>query len=204
VASRCEYLDFNTTRRLDVTSVLEALAATLPDGLAPLALVPVSPQAPSLSKVAGGALYSVELPLENENGRSVLRLAPEETKGKDRQVKLEVRGAVLLLMLERCGESLRVRLGLRMSCQGAVKPVEILRAALGSAPAAMILSREDLLVGEGDHWVSPLEGAGADASLRVDRGHNAPSSLDDLLGASAPAIVPPPSASLSSSGASAA
>ena len=235
VASRCEYLDFNTTQALDVTSALEVVAAALPDGLAPLALVPVSPQAPSLSSAAGGALYSVELPLEGENGRSVLRLLPEEGDGsdiprvlgvdevrtcleaflareeahvirrrKDRQVKLEVRGSVLLLELGRHSESLRVRLGLRMSSQGTVKPVEILRAALGSAPAGMVLSREDLLVAEGKRWVSPLEGAGADASLRVMRDPKAPSSLDTLLGASAPSIVAPSSVSPYSSGASAA
>jgi radical SAM-linked protein len=222
VESRCEYLDFNTVRTVDAASLLQTLAATLPEGLSPLALVPISTHAPSLSAAVGGALYTVQMPLEGDNGRSTLRLATGSTDGeerarvmgieevrgaieaflareqvfverrkKDRRVAIEVRGSVLLLELQRREQELRLRLGLRMSPQGAVKPAEILRAALGATPASWSLRRDDLLIAEGGRWVTPLEGAGADTARAAVRREHPRIRMEELPGAAtAPSSVP--------------
>ncbi|MEE9217723.1 MAG: TIGR03936 family radical SAM-associated protein [Acidobacteriota bacterium] len=212
VESRAEFLEFNTVRAVDPASTLRALAATLPADLGVWALVPVAPRAPSLTAVIGGALYTVEIPLQEENGERSLALSPGafpsagaasrlsvEDAGraferfvsrseafvvrrkKDREVRVEVRGAILLLEVERRESSLRVRLGLRMGPQGAVKPVEVLEAALGAPPASFRLRRDDLLVAEGERWVSPLRGADADVDRLALLGDEAPPAQELLL-----------------------
>jgi hypothetical protein len=107
---------------------------------------------------------------------------------KDRDARVEVRGSILLLEVERAEDALRIRLGLRMSPQGAVKPAEVLEAALGAVPASFTLRREDLLVAEKEGWVSPLEGAGADPARLLIRGDAAPAPLASRLSS---AITPP-------------
>jgi radical SAM-linked protein len=187
VESFAECLDFETSARIDLAATLKALAATLPDELGPFALVPVDPQAPSLSAAVGGALYTLELPWPD--GRDVAGafeqfLSKREVfvlrRRKDREARVEVRGAILLLEVEPPQEAepgssaapsrVRLRLGLRMGPQGAVKPAEVLEAVLGAPPPALTIRRDQLLVASAGGWVSPLRGAGADASRMVERG----------------------------------
>jgi radical SAM-linked protein len=193
IESLAECLDFETVAPIDLAATLEALAATLPDDLGPLAIAPVEPQAPSLSAAVGGALYTLELPWPE--GRDVAStfeafLAKSEAfvvrRRKDREAKVEVRGAILLLGVEPprvatagadaaacaapAAARVRLRLGLRMGPQGAVKPAEVLEAVLGAPPAELTLRRDLLLVAAGDGWVSSLHGAGAIPSKMVERG----------------------------------
>ena len=176
VESRSEYLEFTTDRPVDPRTALEALAATLPPDLGVRALVPVAPQAASLSAAVGGAIYTVEVPLEQLSADEAARkfeifLARSEARvirrKKDRDVEIEVRGSILLLEVERDPRLLRIRLGLRLGPQGAVKPAEVLEAALGAVPASFTLRRDELLVADGGRWVSPLEGAGAEPARLV-------------------------------------
>jgi radical SAM-linked protein len=209
VESRAEYLDFNATSPVDPGATLEALTATLPADLGVDALVPVAPLAPSLSAAIGGAVYTIEAPIEVEAEREILRLedgrplsipeagrafeallaSPEAhvvRRRKDREVRVEVRGSILQLDVQRhaapespsgqgrSGGRLSIRLALRMSPQGAVKPAEVLEAALGTLPASFSLRRDELLVAEGSGWVSPLQGAGADPARVASGARPAP------------------------------
>ncbi len=231
VESRAEYLEFTTVTAVDTAATLAALAAALPADLGVHAIVPVAPQAPSLSASIGGALYALEVPLEGMNGEGGIRLrtargsapngaagapgspaggagdgeallTPAEVAGafeallakteahvvrrkKDRDAQVEVRGSILLLEVRQAEDRLLVRLGLRMGPQGAVKPSEILQAALGGLPAFFVLRREELLVEEGGRWLSPLAAAGADPSRLAGRPSAAP---DTERGAAASGI----------------
>jgi radical SAM-linked protein len=192
VESLAECLDFESVAPLDLGATLRALTATLPGDLAAFALVPVEPQAPSLSAAVGGALYTLELPWPEDRDVAAAFesfLSAGEAfvvrRRKDREARIDVRGAVLLLEVEpllaaarptpeAAGSApparVRLRLGLRIGPQGAVRPAEVMEAVLGEPPRGLVVRRDQLLVAGWGGGGSPLRGAGAHPARMVERG----------------------------------
>ncbi len=162
IASRDEYIDFETTAPLEPAEVLERLGRAMPEGIRFLALVPLDQGVPALQDAIARAVYEADVPglsREELEGRVRVFLARDRheirrtRKGKTRV--LDVRPLVESAGVT--GEG-RLRFAQVLRKEGTARPTEILAAILGGEEdaAGASLVRTGLLARVGDRLVSPL------------------------------------------------
>jgi radical SAM-linked protein len=171
IASEGEYLDLETSRRLDPEIDIARINDALPEGLGFIALREVGRGEPAISDAVRAARYRLRLPAGSVAGRlvEVFKARGEvsisrERKGKIRTFRLD---REILELEAETDDLIRFVLALRRQ-GGSVSPGEAVREILGGdAPGAEIV-REELLVEWGERLVNPMLAAGT-AAADVER-----------------------------------
>jgi radical SAM-linked protein len=171
IASEGEYLDLETSRRLDPESDIARINDTLPDGLGFIALREIDRGEPAISEAVRAARYRLRVPAGSESGRLVDAFKARgevsisrERKGKVRTFRLD---REILELEAETDELIRFALALRQQ-GGSVSPGEAVREILGDDTLGAEIVREDLLVECGGKLVNPLLAA-ATAAADVER-----------------------------------
>ncbi len=161
IASRDEYIDFETTAPLDPAESLGRIADAMPPGIRFLALVPLDQGVPALQDVIEQAIYEAEVPglPAPDLGARVRAFL-----GKDRhEIRRTRKGKTRVLDVRPLVEEAGVTAGGRLRFvqvlrrEGTARPAEILAAILGEEAAGKaIVVRTGLLARVGDRFVSPL------------------------------------------------
>jgi radical SAM family uncharacterized protein/radical SAM-linked protein len=161
IASREEYVDFETYDRLDREGFVHRVNPVLPHGLQFVALVPIEVGARALQDVISGARYRVRLPDDEVRDlggavRAFLARRSAEVlrvkKGRERRV--DIRPYVDAMQLEPDGA---VSFTLLMTAGGSARPSEVLGLLLGDdPPAGTRIERTALWAEAGGRWISPL------------------------------------------------
>ncbi len=161
IASRDEYIDFETAAPLDPGDALGRISAAMPSGIRFLALVPLDHGVPALQDAIVRAVYEADVP----------DLAPAELEervrtflGRERhEIERTRKGKTRLLDVRPLVESAgvtpegRLRFVQVLRREGTARPAEILGAIVGEdAAAAASLVRTGLLARVGNRLVSPL------------------------------------------------
>ena len=171
IASEGEYLDLETSRRLDPESDIARINDALPDGLGFIALREIGRGEPAISEAVRAARYRLRVPAGSESGRLVDAFKARgevsisrERKGKVRTFRLD---REILELEAETDELIRFALALRQQ-GGSVSPGEAAREILGDDALGAEIVREDLLVECGGKLVNPLLAA-ATAAADVER-----------------------------------
>ncbi len=167
VASEGEYLDIETTRRLDASPALDEINAMLPGGLRFLQMREIRRSAPGLGESIRAARYRVETRGEPD---VVAALDAFESRA-DRTLQRERNGKVLtwdldkeILALER-GDPAAIRMTLALGGRGAsIRPDELLRSVFGENASRMSVCREEILLEWNGKLLNPLLAAAVAAS----------------------------------------
>jgi radical SAM-linked protein len=147
IESLSEYLDLESTGRLDVLPVLEAINASLPSGLRGVHLEELLPGTPGLAESLRAARYLVRVPEGVDPARAASTFATRDqvTVTREKNGK-EVRFTLddwLLDVSPIDAGAFRMTLGI--GGEGAsVRPDEVLLAMFGEAGRSATLVREDL------------------------------------------------------------
>jgi radical SAM family uncharacterized protein/radical SAM-linked protein len=169
--SEGEYIDIETTTRLDPERALGRINSSLPDGIRFLALKEIRRSVPALSDAVRAARYRVE----TANGldlRAAVRsyrergpvVVTREKKGKIK--KFDLNREVVELVTPADG-TLILTLALNAG-NASVRPEEVLPEIVGESSSRLRLTREELLVDWNGRLVNPLLAASA-ASSHVER-----------------------------------
>ncbi len=159
IESEGEYLDLETTSRLDPSEDVARIGAAMPEGLEIAALRELEGRVPSLGEAVRAARYRVDtgldggLPAALEAFRARGRVTIVRERAGRRTV-LDLAEALLHLDVAAPG---RLRMTLALGGEGAsVRPEEVVREILGDdAPGARIV-REELLVNAAGRWLDPM------------------------------------------------
>lgn len=184
MASRAEFLDFETRAFLRLDEFLIRINATLPPGLRFLVVVPLERGAPSLSKIVNRVLYRAEIPLNlmnravshlngqgegltpHEAHRVVLsRFLEREKLPYTRRREHKVRQMDLrpfLLGLTPAAEGQDIRLMFSMDNGRTARPHEVLSLLYGEGSESVLVTRLEQMVVRGGKTLSPLLVAGRD------------------------------------------
>ncbi len=191
-----EFLDFETTSRVEDDELLVRLNAQLPVGLQFISVQAIELKADSLSRIITAAEYSVALDSEeiadflrkHANGqfdedlvkmhtryaKSLLASDSIEvektTKGKRRTV--DIRPLIEEVTVERTGGGCRLRLVLSAGNQGGVRPDLVLEKMYGAPRGLFSIRRERLLDAHGRE-VGGVEMVDSQRALRIERWSNA-------------------------------
>jgi radical SAM family uncharacterized protein/radical SAM-linked protein len=181
IASRAEFLDFETTVCLRSDEFLARINAALPEGIRFLAVVELGKKTVSLSKVVNRVVYVAripetlvsravaslngdgeELPLAQRHGVALSRLLERETipvirTRENKSKTVDLRPFLVDLSL-RSGMDLRLDLGIDNG--RSAKPHEVLSALYGEGVDAIAVTRLEQLVMRGERALSPLLVAG--------------------------------------------
>lgn len=164
VASRAEYMDFETTTRLDVDDFRESVNRTLPEGLRVTALAPVDAAAEALQDVIRRASYRVRSPALDPAAareRAADFLARAEwvvTRRREREERtLDIRPFVADMGVADDGS---LRFSLVFGREGSARPAEVVAAVLGDAGADSEILRVEQYAEIGGRLVSPLVAVG--------------------------------------------
>jgi radical SAM-linked protein len=178
IASRAEFLDFESCNFLRVAEFLERINETLPPGMRMLAAVPLEKGAPSLSKIVNRVLYRAQIPQpmvaraisglngdgegKDEQGRHQVilsRLLEQVTltvtrRREKRSKEVDLRPFVLDLSL--AGDGREVRLDLSMDNGRTAKPHELLDLLYGEGSDSILVTRLEQFVARDGKALSPL------------------------------------------------
>lgn len=162
--SRGEYLDVETSARLDAEGTLDRVNAVLPEGLRVEAVREIGRAVPALGESIRAARYRVTWAGDGVAADWIARFRERgpvtlvsERKGKTAAFDL----AREVLSLEAAGDGdLRLMLALRGD-GASVRPDEVVREIAGGAVPGVVLTREELLVDLGGRWVDPILAAAA-------------------------------------------
>lgn len=154
-----EYLDLETSVRLDPDAALEAVNAALPEGLRAQAMREISGTVPTLGEAIRAARYRVDLLARPDADERVARFRERgpvtlvsDRKGKATSFALDRE----LLGLEPVGDG-AWRLTLAVRGDGAsVRPEEVVREIFGGDGPSALLTREALFVEHGGRWLDPI------------------------------------------------
>ncbi len=180
IASRAEFLDFESLRFLRPQPFLDRINRTLPPGLRMLAMVPLEGRVDSLSKVVNRVIYSARIPagavtraVAQLNGDGLRRsqreahqlvldrlLAHEAlpvTRQRQRKVKqVDLRPFIRNLRVEDGGDGHTICLDLSMDNGRTAKPWEILELLYDLPGTEVPVTREEQFVARGEKVLSPL------------------------------------------------
>jgi radical SAM family uncharacterized protein/radical SAM-linked protein len=171
IASEGEYLDLETSRRLDPEIEIARINAALPQGLGFIALREIGHGEPALSEAVSAARYRLRVPaglpagpvVQTFKSRGEVSIS-RERKGKLRTFRLDRE----ILELEAETDDL-IRFSLALHPRGgSVSPGEAIREILGDEASGAEIFREDLLVERAGRLVNPLLAA-ATAAADVER-----------------------------------
>ncbi len=184
IASRAEFLDFETTVCLRPGEFTGRINQVLPPGIRFQAVVPLGRRADSLSKAINRALYGARVPdslaaraaaslngggegldAHGRHRRILERLLaagslPFDRVREGRSKTVDLRPFILDLTLERGGE---LRLHLSIDNGRTAKPHEILALLYGEGSDEILVTRLEQLVARGDKALSPLLVAGRES-----------------------------------------
>jgi radical SAM family uncharacterized protein/radical SAM-linked protein len=153
-----EYLDLETSARLDVEAARAAIDRALPRGLSVLGLMEARRDAPALAEAVRAARYTVFLPPSCDPARSLEVFASRASLSVSREKKDKIIAfplATWLLDVTDVAEA-RFRMMVGLGGDGAsVRADEILALMYDDASGARLV-RDDLFVLHGDRLVSPL------------------------------------------------
>ncbi|MBP7148665.1 MAG: TIGR03960 family B12-binding radical SAM protein [Acidobacteria bacterium] len=172
VASRSEYVDFDTNEPLDTEATMSAVNATMPEGLRLTAVVAADPKAPALQDAITRGRYRAELPglpraelerrarefLERDTAEIVRR-----RKGKERRVDL--RQLVESLCAPADGQ---LEFTLLLGGPAAPRIQEVLDVVLGPGAPPVEVVRLEQTAESGGRPVSPLLAGRIGAALPRD------------------------------------
>jgi radical SAM-linked protein len=171
VSSEGEYIDIETTARLDPETSLVRINASLPGGIRFLALKEIRRSVPALSDAVRAARYRVETANGFDLGAAVRSytdrgpvVVTREKKGKIKKFDL---GREVVELAAPAEDTLILTLALNPG-NASVRPEEVLPEILGEASSDLRLTREELLVEWNGRLVNPLLAASA-ASSHVER-----------------------------------
>ncbi len=164
ISSEGEYVDFETTERIDPERVLLDINRSLPDGIRFLTIREIRRDAPALASAARAARYRIH----TGNGFDLAeQLAAFRARGGV-EVRREREGKVHTFRMEEALLDLRpldreaVSMTLSLSGnQGSIRPDEVLREIFGERARGMRTVREELLVDWNGRLVNPLIAAAA-------------------------------------------
>ena len=178
IASRAEFLDFESCTFLRVAEFLEQINKTLPGGMQMLAAVPLEKGAPSLSKVVNRVLYRAHIPqpmvaraisglngdgegLDEQGrhqvilGRLLQKATLPVTRRREKRVKeVDLRPFVLDLSLPE--DDHEVQLAFSMDNGRTAKPHEILSLLYGEGSDSILVTRVEQFVARDGKTLSPL------------------------------------------------
>lgn len=167
IASIGEYLDLETTARLDPLTAVARINEVLPVGLRFLSLREIRADAPGIAESVRAARYRVQARAADGIAGAVERFMARETT----ELRRERNGRVTTWNLR---DEIRELVGgrdgsfsitLALGGKGAsVRPDEALREVFGPTAESMEVTREDLLVEWSGRLVNPLMAAGASAA----------------------------------------
>jgi radical SAM family uncharacterized protein/radical SAM-linked protein len=159
VASEGEYLDFETTERLEADEAAESINGCLPDGVRFVALAEIRRDTPSIADATRAARYRLHTqdPLDLEVALNSLAggdplTTTREKRGRTRV--FDVREQILSVE-PRAGGELIMTLALG-GADASIRPEEVLRALFGERHASVQIVREDLLQLWNGRWLNPL------------------------------------------------
>jgi radical SAM family uncharacterized protein/radical SAM-linked protein len=171
--SEGEYIDLETSARLDTDVALALANAALPDGIRFLALREIGRGVPALGEAIRAARYRVEA---GEDARPETAVASFRARGpvlvtREKKGKVSTFDLAREILVLEPTQGGRLSLTLALGGEGAsVKPDEVLREIFGERAVSMLLTREDLLVEHEGRLMDPMlaateDGVGARAAV---------------------------------------
>lgn len=137
VTSDCEYVDFILREKISDAEVLEKLNEQLPRGMEILRLKKISGKVPALMSAVDFSRYEISVPCE-ENFESVAQIAKKFNDAKEilftritpkktREIEIKKYLAERLKVVEKIGEEIILKFGIKITPEGSLKPSEVLK-----------------------------------------------------------------------------
>ncbi|UCF66531.1 MAG: TIGR03960 family B12-binding radical SAM protein [Acidobacteriota bacterium] len=160
IASRCEFVDFETHERLDTERFATRINGKLPEGLEVTAIVPIRRPTPALQEAITRARYEAKLEqvgagaLEQAVAAFLARERVEVDRVRKNKIKtIDIRPHVERLVVNAEGA---LEFTLVMGAEGAPRPSELLDVLVGERGRDSEIERVGLFAEIAGRFVSPL------------------------------------------------